>query len=219
MPRKSTPAPPAASPPGMDAARPRGRPRRSAEHEQETRRRISEVASRLFAEEGFEAVSMRRLAQEAGCGTMSLYGYFPSKNAILRSLWEDCFAELFPRIQEASRRGTPRQRLERAATAFVDYWCAQPQHYRLVFLNQDHRSGEERYYVESPAVIERFALFRELIAQLQAAGQGRAGEPQVQSEALICALIGLCHALITIPEFQWQPRAALIAASLGIVLG
>jgi AcrR family transcriptional regulator len=218
MPRKSTPAPPAANPPGVGAARPRGRPRRSAEHEQETRRRISQVASRLFAEEGFEAVSMRRLAQEAGCGTMSLYGYFPSKNAILRSLWEDCFAELFPRIQEASRRGTPRQRLERAATAFVNYWCEQPQHYRLVFLNQDHRSGEERYYVDSSPVIARFDLFRELIARVQAAGQGRAGEPQVQSEALICALIGLCHALITIPEFQWQPRAVLIAASLGIVL-
>lgn len=218
MPRKST-SPPANAPPPSRATRPRGRPRRSVEHAQETRQRISEVASRLFAEEGFEAVSMRRLAQEAGCGTMSLYGYFPSKNAILRSLWEACFAELFPRIQEASRRGTPRQRLERAATAFVDYWCAQPQHYRLVFLNQDQRGEGEHYYVESSPVIERFGLFRELIARLQAAGQGRAGEPQVQSEALICALIGLCHALITIPEFQWQPRAALIAASLGIVLG
>lgn len=217
MPRKST-SPPAAPSPPDQATRPRGRPRRSTEHEQQTRERIVEVARRLFVAEGFEAVSMRRLAQEAGCGTMSLYGYFPSKNAILRSLWEDCFAELFPRIQQASRRGTPRQRLERAAAAFVDYWCTQPQHYRLVFLNQDQRSGEERYYVESPAVIERFALFRELIAQAQATGQARKGDPQLLSEALICALIGLCHALITIPEFQWQPREALIAASLGIVL-
>lgn len=217
MPRKST-SPPTAPPVPNQAARPRGRPRRSSEHEQQTRERIVEVARRLFVAEGFEAVSMRRLAQEAGCGTMSLYGYFPSKNAILRSLWEDCFAELFPRIQAASRRGTPRQRLERAATAFVDYWREQPQHYRLVFLNQDQRSGDERYYVESPAVIERFALFRELIAQAQAAEQARKGDPQLLSEALICALIGLCHALITIPEFQWQPREALIAASLGIVL-
>lgn len=217
MPRKSTP--PAAAPASTEAPlRSRGRPRRSAEHEQQNRARISEVARRLFVDEGFEAVSMRRLAQEAGCGTMSLYGYFPSKNAILRSLWEDCFAELFVRVQHASRRGTPRQRLERAAAAFVDYWCAQPQHYRLVFLNQDHRSGEERYYVDSSPVIERFGLFRELIVQAQAAGQGRAGAPQLLSEALICALIGLCHALITIPEFQWQPRAALIAASLAIVL-
>ncbi|ROH91075.1 TetR/AcrR family transcriptional regulator [Stagnimonas aquatica] len=218
MPRKSTP--PAAGPASTETLlRSRGRPRRSVEHEQQRRARISEVARRLFVDEGFEAVSMRRLAQEAGCGTMSLYGYFQSKNAILRSLWEDCFAELFARVQQASRRGTPRQRLERAATAFVDYWCAQPQHYRLVFLNQDHRSGEERYYVDSSPLMERFGLFRELVAQLQTTGQGRAGDPQALSEALICALIGLCHAFITIPEFRWQPRPALIAASLGIVLG
>lgn len=195
----------------------RGRPRRSAEQSDAVRVRVAEVARRLFAEEGFAAVSIRRIAEASGCGAMTLYGYFRSKNDILRHVWEDFFAELFRRIARVTARGTPGQKLQRACAAFVDYWCEHPQHYRIVFLNQDVVGAGERTYVEASTVVDRFEAFREWIAAMQADGSGRAGDPQRLSEALICALIGLCHAWVTIPEYRWQPRAALLDAALAIV--
>ncbi len=148
---------------------------------------------------------------------MTLYGYFRSKNEILRFIWEDFFATLFRRIQRAAQRGSPLQRLRRAATAYLDYWCEHPEHYRMVYLNQDRTAEDERYYVDDSSVIERFTLFRELIAAMQADGSACDGDPQALTEALICALIGLSHALITIPEYRWQPRARLLEHTLRIV--
>ncbi len=196
---------------------PRGRPRRSALQQQAVRTRVVDAARALFAAEGFDAVSMRRIAGAADCGAMTLYGYFRSKNEILRFIWEDFFAELFERIARASARGTPQQRLRKACTAYVDYWCDHPDRYRMVFLNQDSAAAGEALYVEQSGVLARFDFFRELIAAMQADGSARAGDPQLLGEALICSLIGIAHALVTIPEYPWMARKRLLAACLQIV--
>jgi AcrR family transcriptional regulator len=48
-----------------------------------TRKRIIAAAMDLIERDGVEAVSMRRLATELGCGVMSLYNHVPSKSALL----------------------------------------------------------------------------------------------------------------------------------------
>ena len=48
-----------------------------------TRERIVTAAVDLIEQAGVEAVSMRRIAAELGCGVMSLYNYVPSKSALL----------------------------------------------------------------------------------------------------------------------------------------
>jgi AcrR family transcriptional regulator len=48
-----------------------------------TRKRVITTAIELIERDGAEAVSMRALATELGCGLMSLYNHVPSKNALL----------------------------------------------------------------------------------------------------------------------------------------
>jgi AcrR family transcriptional regulator len=48
-----------------------------------TRERIVAVALDLLDREGLDALSMRRLGQELGVGTMTIYGYFRSKDELL----------------------------------------------------------------------------------------------------------------------------------------
>jgi AcrR family transcriptional regulator len=48
-----------------------------------TRERILEAALDLLDQDGLGALSMRRLAEELGVGTMTLYGYFRSKEELL----------------------------------------------------------------------------------------------------------------------------------------
>lgn len=48
---------------------------------------ILTVAMRLFADSGYEAVSMREIAREAGLPIASLYMYFPTKLSIVREIW------------------------------------------------------------------------------------------------------------------------------------
>ena len=48
-----------------------------------TRRRIIATAMDVIERDGVEAISMRRLAIELGCGVMSLYSHIPSTSALL----------------------------------------------------------------------------------------------------------------------------------------
>jgi AcrR family transcriptional regulator len=47
---------------------------------------IFQVACRLFAQRGFDGVSMRDIAAECGVSKATLYHYFPDKDSILRPL-------------------------------------------------------------------------------------------------------------------------------------
>ena len=79
----------------------RGRPRRSPEQVDAMRERIIATARGLFAAEGFQSVSMRKVAAEAGCSPMALYGYFRNKNELLRHVWEEFFDPLFASVAAA----------------------------------------------------------------------------------------------------------------------
>jgi AcrR family transcriptional regulator len=60
--------------------------RRGGDH---TRRKAQRVALELFTKQGYETTSLRQIAQALGITKASLYYHFPSKEAILRSLFED----------------------------------------------------------------------------------------------------------------------------------
>ena len=53
-----------------------------------TRREAQRVALELFTNQGYEATSLRQIAEALGITKASLYYHFPSKEAILRSLFE-----------------------------------------------------------------------------------------------------------------------------------
>src|SRR3954453_6088057 len=55
----------------------------------ETRALVRRTALPLFTEQGYEATSLRQIADELGINKASLYYYFDSKEAILRSLFEE----------------------------------------------------------------------------------------------------------------------------------
>lgn len=56
--------------------------------------RIIAAAVDLADAEGLEPVTIRRVAQQLGAGTMSLYHYVPSKDAILDGMVDQVFAEI-----------------------------------------------------------------------------------------------------------------------------
>ncbi|MEV0820182.1 TetR/AcrR family transcriptional regulator [Nonomuraea rubra] len=60
---------------------------------EETRRRISEAALRLFDERGYDAVTVNEVAEAAGVAKVTLFNYFPSKDClVLDAVREDTAA-------------------------------------------------------------------------------------------------------------------------------
>jgi AcrR family transcriptional regulator len=72
----------------------------------DTRARIQQVALELFAEQGYEATSLREIAERLGVTKAALYYHFKSKEDIVQGLTEDYFAEFDALIDWA--RSQPR---------------------------------------------------------------------------------------------------------------
>jgi AcrR family transcriptional regulator len=68
---------------------------------EETRGKILNSALALFRERGFEAATMRDIAEAAKVATGAAYYYFPSKDAIVMEFYERSCTEMQPRIEAA----------------------------------------------------------------------------------------------------------------------
>ncbi|WP_043617085.1 TetR/AcrR family transcriptional regulator [Nonomuraea candida] len=80
---------------------------------EDTRSRIQEVALRLFAEQGYEATSLREIAEELGVTKAALYYHFKTKDDIVASLVDKRLAELDALLAWARERPrTPQTRGE-----------------------------------------------------------------------------------------------------------
>lgn len=59
---------------------------------------------KLFAEHGYEAVSMREIARETGLPIASLYMYFPTKLSIVREIWRRYAVTVAGRLEDGLAR-------------------------------------------------------------------------------------------------------------------
>jgi AcrR family transcriptional regulator len=173
------------------------------------RARVLEAARALFEEKGAAGLSMRAIAARAGMPTMTVYGYFPGKTAIIRALWSLAFGPLFEAMTAAEAKAPhARGRLDAAARAYVDYWLAHADRYRMVFLVEDRRErADDGWFIDQTDVVASYMRFGPLIANAR-------GEPgadrTAEAEALICALTGVAHMAITVSEYPWRAPAAYV---------
>ena len=65
-----------------------------------TRAKILDAALQLFREQGYEATTMREIAQNAGVATGAAYYYFDSKDAIVLAFYDQAQKDMTPRLEE-----------------------------------------------------------------------------------------------------------------------
>lgn len=173
---------------------------------EDMRERIIDVAKTLFEEKGVEGMSMRAIASRVGIPTMTLYGYFPSKTAIIRGLWSFAFDPVFADMRQAEDTiADPVERLVRVAHIYVDYWIRHPDRYRMVFMVEDRREDDDpNWFIDETDVTQSYMRFGPMIAAAR-------GTPEidckVDAEALLCALTGVAHMEITVSEYPWAKPA------------
>lgn len=194
--------------------RSRGRPARSGPQIEDIRKHISACAMKLFREEGYAAISMRRLAGEAGCTVMTLYNYYDRKIDILRDLWAQIFAELFDELDPIAAGETePIMRLNAIALAYVEFWLARRDRYFLVFMSSGIAQSDVSLFVRDDAVLRRFGILRDSVAEALGDSAG-AGEIELKSQLLVCVLNGMAQNLITIGAYPWSGPKELVSVAV-----
>jgi AcrR family transcriptional regulator len=98
---------------------------------------IRNTARDLFAREGYESVSMRRIGAEIGCSPMAMYRYYESKDELLLSICEDTFHEMIKLIDRERQKTTvPLERLRKCLHTIIDFHVSHPNHYKVTFMTE-----------------------------------------------------------------------------------
>jgi AcrR family transcriptional regulator len=104
-----------------------------AEGELALRTSLLDVAGSLLAEGGSGALTMRRLAEAAGCSTTVLYRLFGGKQGVVRGLYREGFDRLRARLDAVDGRDDPMSRLGVLATVYRDHALTDPDYYAVMF--------------------------------------------------------------------------------------
>lgn len=98
-----------------------------------TATRIASAALRILETEGPPAVSMRRVAREAGVTAMAIYHHYANREALLRAVTEAEFARLAESYADVAGHSGVRSRLTALTEAYLDYALARPRIFEYVF--------------------------------------------------------------------------------------
>ena len=102
----------------------------------ETRRRILDAARDLFAKEGYEAVSMRRIAEAIEYSPTAIYVHFRDKQDLLLHICESDFAALGEGGADLQKVKDPVERIKQMGHAYIRFGVTHPNHYRLMFMTR-----------------------------------------------------------------------------------
>jgi AcrR family transcriptional regulator len=90
------------------------------------RAQLIEIARAVFAKRGYEATSVEEIAARANISKPIVYEHFGGKEGLYAVLVDREMDHVITRISTAIASGTPRERVERAALAFLSYVRDQP---------------------------------------------------------------------------------------------
>jgi len=203
-----------------------GRKKRGEGHTR--REEILQAAKELFLEEGYEATTIRRIADRVGVSAPALYLYFHDKEAMMLALCDQTFGRLIERITAIEKTvADPLERLRRFGDAYARFGLEHPGEYRLVFVNSNipeavrkigHRmpiDDPNRPGVQGALVFSRLVA---IIAELEASGVELNYPPDTCAELCWMGIHGVVTALILKPDFPWSNRETLIQGIQEIVI-
>lgn len=190
------------------------------EREKESLRgEILEAARELFVAEGYENVSMRRIAERIEYSPTTIYLYFKDKSELLNRICEETFTKLAARLERIHRaKDDPLTALRRGCLTYIDFGLKHPNHYRLVFMDGGLPADEESDAAALSAGRRAFDHLRDGVRGCVEAGLFRDVEVEAASQALWAAQHGITSLLIAKPDFPWVNRQQLVELTVDAML-
>lgn len=186
---------------------------RKARQKKFLRQEILDAASELFVRDGYENVSMRRIADKIEYSPTTIYLYFKDKAELLEQVCHETFARLsqvLARIHELP--GDPVERLKRGLVAYVKFGLENPHHYRATFMMPIPEGFDEEKYSDpdSPGM-QAFDFLRRCVYDCISAGKFREVDAELISQTLWAGVHGVTSLLIIhCKGFPWANRDQLI---------
>lgn len=193
---------------------------RKERHKRELRRRILAAAEELFVQDGYDHVSMRKIAEKIEYSPTTLYRLFRDKAEIVDQLIADGYRGVHERYDEilADRPASPLETLNRVIDAYVAFGLAHPNHYRLWFATSEIRTVDGELRMRHGSVSYHvYQVWLDLIEECRQAGLF----PNEDALVLFQLIWGTVHGMISLrihqPHFPWLPVDRHVAELLSLL--
>lgn len=107
---------------------------RKEKQKTELKKMILDASMKLFIEEGFDKVSIRRIADLIEYSPTTVYLYFKDKNEILFHLHQEGFRKMQEYNQNLQQIANPLLRLHKMGENYLHFGLENPEYYDLMFL-------------------------------------------------------------------------------------
>ena len=180
---------------------------------QEMRRQVLDAAMGLFVEEGYDKVSIRRIANKIGYSPGTIYLYFKDKDDIFFHLHEEGFARLIERQREVFDEPDPAARLRKMGRAYIRFALENPEYYELMFII---RSPFRHVQAEWTCGVDSLDCLRQTIQACVDSGQMKDVDPEMATFAMWSSVHGLASLLLR-DRFKMVPEEQIEGLVAGVM--
>jgi AcrR family transcriptional regulator len=178
--------------------------KRRERYRSELRAETLSAARELIQEEGYQGLTLRKLAKRMESSPMALYSYFPDKQALLTALALEGFEKVAKRFDSTVRRD-PLTALRKILLDYIAYAEENPMEYRILFLSVE-TLGELKQTRQD--LQKRNPAFRALFKCVEMCIKAGVlqGDPFAVSTVLWTGAHGAAALLITAQSFPFGNR-------------
>ena len=173
----------------------------------ETRDKILDAARELFVTEGYEGVSMRRVAEKIEYSPTAIYVHFTDKNELFRELCHQDYARLAEVFQGSAVPLDPVERLKQIGRTYIEFGMRYPNHYKFMFMTPhpavelDDEMREEKGNPE----VDAYAFLKWAVQEVINAGRFREelADAELVSQTVWAAVHGVISLNIAKCKDDW----------------
>jgi AcrR family transcriptional regulator len=187
------------------------------------RQQILDAARELLVRDGYERLSMRRVAERIDYSPTAIYLHFKDKQELVSSLCDETFAKLVRELETLpSEVDDPLVQLRRGMERYIDFGLQHPDHYLPTFVlpqpaDLEPKRRKARSTPESNGM-RALGCLRDCIAGGIKAKKLKKMDADVAARAVWAAMHGITSLLIVHPSFPWGDRELVIDTVLDSIM-
>ncbi|MFM9958960.1 MAG: TetR/AcrR family transcriptional regulator [Phycisphaerales bacterium] len=175
----------------------------------EVQEKILDAAREQFLAGGYEAVSLRKIAEAIEYTAPALYTHFKDKTELLRAMCRKDFAALDDVFLKMAKIADPVERIYRIGLSYIKFAHEHPKHYRFMFMTPGLAeivppTAEDLEHMNDPDK-DAYAFFHLTVRQAVEAGRFRPeyGDAELSAQTLWAGVHGVASLEVTHADCPW----------------
>ena len=172
------------------------------------RQEIMDAAREMFVAEGYQSVSMRKIADKINYSPTTIYLYFKDKSDLMNQICEQTFARLAQNIKAIQQLSdNPLEKLRSGMREYVHFGLKNPSQYEITFITPLPSSVEKDELTNGAIAFE---TMRSVVAECVSAKLLKSNDIELISQTMWAGIHGVTAVLIQHQGFPFVEHDKLI---------